>query len=62
MLKKITLNLFNLTIRSHPSSVIIVRNYVPRYVRSKDPGIENRKKDFGEMLLEHEDDPEFLVS
>lgn len=59
MLRRI---LINLTISSVNKScgAIITRNYAPRYRR--EPGIQNRLKDFGEDFVEKIDDPEFVVS
>lgn len=58
MLRK-TLNFLTLSTVNRSSSLIITRNYAPRYKR--EPGIQNRIKDFGEDFVENED-PEFVVS
>jgi hypothetical protein len=59
MLRK-SLNFLALTAINSPSRLIIIRNYAPRW--SRDPGIENRKEDFGKDFLENQNDPEFVVS
>lgn len=59
MLRK-SLNFLTLSLINKQKQLALTRFYAPRY--RKEPGVEHRKKDFGEDFLENQEDPELIVS